>query len=192
MRRGALACFSATTALAGSIAGGALVKKVWLEKYRVQKTELRSAERERDVTYTWLLLYQRGVSINEYFDAHGYAAVGVLGMQRLGRRAAEALGDRAVYAVEADTFAAVHERLRVWRLGDDPLPEADAILVTDLEGLPEKLVKLRREFSGNVVTLAEVLDWLLKKHVIEPRDGGIVGWPPKELLPSEGGSDANG
>ena len=175
-----------TSAFAGSLAGGALVKKVWLDKYHEQTAALAAAERERDLTYTWLLLEMRGIRLKEYMDAHGLKTVAVFGMSRIGRRAAEELGDAAVYAVELDHFNAVHERLTVYRLGDDPLPEADCMLLCDLERVPEKLAAARREFPGTVVTLAEVLRWLLGQHKIEPRDGAVAAWPPADLVDSKG------
>ena len=56
-------------ALAGAVAGGVLVKKVWLEKYRRQKGELDVVSRERDLLHTWLLLEQKGVKLEDYFSA---------------------------------------------------------------------------------------------------------------------------
>ena len=73
-------------ALLGAAAGGLLVKKVWLEKYRQEKKELAAADRERDLLYTWLLLEQKGASLGEYFAAHGFQTVAILGMNREGRQ----------------------------------------------------------------------------------------------------------
>lgn len=175
--------FIATVAVTvGAIGAGALVKRLWVAKYLELKKDLRYAEMERDSCRTWFLLTQRGISIREYFSAHGYDRIGVLGMEWLGRRTVDELGETVICAVEADNFAAVHERLTVWRLGDDPLPEVDVILVTDLKRIPEKIKMIRNEFSGSVVTLTEVLTWLLQEHGIEPRHGAIANWPPKELL----------
>lgn len=50
-------------AMAGSFAGGALVKRVWLNKYHAQKDELAEAQRQRDLLYTWLLLEMRGARL---------------------------------------------------------------------------------------------------------------------------------
>ena len=55
--------------LLGAAAGGALVKKVWLDKYRKQKVDLDAATQERDLLYTWLLLEQKGARLEEYFQA---------------------------------------------------------------------------------------------------------------------------
>ena len=123
-------------AVLGAAAGGALVKRVWLEKYRQQKQELASARMEKDLLYTWLLLEQKRIDLAEYFTAHGFKSIGVMGMGREGRRFFESLKDQeeadVIYAVELDHFSAVHEYLTVYRLGDDPLPEADCIVVCDL------------------------------------------------------------
>lgn len=172
-------------AFVGSVAGGALAKKVWRDKYHAQKTELETVERERDVTYIWLMLELRGIRLTDYFEAHGLKTVAVFGMGRIGRRAAEELGEHVTYGVEAENFAAVHERFLVYRLGDDLLPPADCMLLCDLERVPEKLAVAREEFSADIVTLAEVLQWLLKEHKLEPRDGAIANWPPTELLDAE-------
>ena len=124
------------TAVWGAVSGGVLVKKVWLEKYRRQKAELEAAGRERDLFYTWLLLEQNGVELEEYFSAHGYKTAAILGMNREGRRLFAGLKDSemvsVVFGVEADNFAAVHETLDIYRLGDDPLPQADCVVICDL------------------------------------------------------------
>lgn len=169
------------TVLAGAVAGGVLVKKVWLEKYRKQKDELNAAGRERDLIYTWLLLEQKGANLAEYFSVHGYKMVAILGMNRDGRRLIDALKKSeeisVVFGAEIDNFAAVHETLTVYRVGDDPLPEADCMVVCDLERIPEKIVAVKKEFRGDVVTLAQVLAWQLERHEIRPWDGAIKGWP---------------
>lgn len=172
---------AALAAVLGAVSGGALVKKVWLEKYRAQKEELADSNRERDLLYTWLLLEQKGANLGEYFAAHSFGTIGILGMNREGRRFYEALRDReavsAAYAVELDNFSAVHEHMTVYRLGEDPLPPADCIVICDLIHVPEKEEALRREFTGEIVTLAEVLAWLLEAHQVKPWDGAIRNWP---------------
>lgn len=172
-------------ALAGAVAGGALVKKVWLEKYRKQKQELNATGRERDLLYTWLLLEQKGVNLAEYFSAHRYKTVAIFGMSREGRRLFDTLKKSeeisVIFGAEIDNFAAVHETLAVYRVGDDPLPEVDCMVVCDLERVPEKIAAVKNDFRGDVVTLAQILSWLLEHHEIRPWGGAIKGWPPEEL-----------
>lgn len=167
--------------LAGAVSGGALVKKVWLDKYRKQKRELNAAGPERDLLYTWLLLEQKGADLTEYFSAHGYKTASILGMNREGRRLFDALKKSeeisVVFGAEIDNFAAVHETLTVYRVGDDPLPEADCMVICDLEQVPEKIAAVKKEFRGNVVTLAQVLAWLLERYEDKSWDGAIKGWP---------------
>lgn len=174
------------TVLAGAVAGGVLVKKVWLKKYRKQKNELNTTGQERDLFYTWLLLEQKGTSLLEYFSAHGYKTAAILGMNREGRRLFDALKNREevsiAFGAEIDNLAAVHETLTVYRVGDDPLPEADCMVVCDLERVSEKIGTVKKEFRGDVVTLSQVLAWLLERHEIKPWDGAIKGWPPEELI----------
>lgn len=170
--------------LAGAAAGGVLVKKVWLDKYRKQKAELNAAGRERDLLYTWLLLEQKGADLTEYFSAHGYKTAAILGMNREGRRLVDALRKSeeisVVFGAEIENFAAVHETLTVYRMGDDPLPEADCMVICDLERVPEKIASAKKEFQGDVVTLTRILAWLLERYGIKPWDGAIKGWPPEE------------
>lgn len=168
-------------AVLGAIAGGILVKKVWLEKYRKQKKELEIANTEKDLLYTWLLLEQKGANPGEYFAAHGFQTIGIMGMNREGRRLYETLKDRedvsAEYAVELDNPSAVHEYMTVYRLGDDLLPEADCVVICDIDCVPEKQEALRKEFKDEIVTLTEVLAWLIEEYQIKPWDGAIRGWP---------------
>lgn len=165
----------------GALAGGVLVKKVWLEKYREQKRELASANMEKDLLYTWLLLEQNGANPGEYFAARGFNTIGIMGMNREGRRLYETLKGRedvsAAYAVELDNFSAVHEHMTVYRLGDDPLPDADCVVICDIDRIAEKQEALRKEFKGEIVTLTEVLSWLIEEHQIQSWDGAIRGWP---------------
>lgn len=169
------------SAALGAAAGGVLVKRVWLAKYREQKEELAIANMEKDLLYTWLLLEQNGAGPGEYFAAHGYGTIGIMGMNREGRRLYEALRDRedvtAAYAVELDNFSAVHEHMTVYRLGDDPLPEADCVVICDITDISEKRERLRREFKGEIVTLTDVLAWLIEEHRLKSWDGAIRGWP---------------
>lgn len=180
------AAVSLISASLGAVSGSILVKRLWLQKYREKKVELETANRERDLLYTWLLLEQKGAGLGEYFEAQGFRTVAIMGMNREGRRLYDALQDggmSAAYAVELDNFSAVHEHMTVYRLGDDPLPPADCMVICDLNGIQGKLAVARREFAGEIVTLAQVLAWLIDRHQIMPWDGAIKSWPPDELTP---------
>lgn len=173
--------WTGAAALAGAVGGGALVKKLWLEKYREQASALVTAVRERDLLYTWVLLKEKGVDLAEYFIAHDLKTIAILGMNRIGRRLYDELWDHnglgIVFGVEAESLGAVHETLTVYRLGDDPLPGADCMVVCDLYWSEKKMQTARREYSGKIVSLVEIMVWLLERHHIEPRDGAIPGWP---------------
>jgi len=143
--------------LLGVTAGGTVVKKLWLEKYREQKAELQIFKRECDLLYTWLRFTQSKKNLNELLKAQGYNSVSIFGMGREGRLLADVLGDIVSYGVELDNPNAVHERFTVYRLGDDPLPPADCMIVCDLERVQEKIDAVKKEFDGSVLTLQEVL-----------------------------------
>lgn len=168
-------------AVLSAVAGGALVKKVWLEKYRRQKEELAVANKERDLLYTWLLLEQKRADPGKYFAANGFRTAAIMGMNREGRLFYEALKDcedvTVPYAVELDNFSAVHECITVYRLGDDSLPSADCMVICDLTDISKKLEAVRREFKGEIVTLSEILAWLIDQYQVKPWDGAIKGWP---------------
>ena len=154
MRRGARCLAMALAA----VAGGAVVKKVWLEKYRLLKGELENSERERELLYTWLRLELSGKQLTEYFSVHGYQHVAVFGMGRLGRLVADALGEMAVYGVEQTNFGAVHERLTVYRLGEDLLPPADSMIICDCTIIPEQLAAVKEAFPGDTVMLTQLFE----------------------------------
>ena len=160
-------CIVCGAALFGAIAGGILVKRLWLAKYRAQKEKLILAEQECGQLRTWLEVEKNGQNCAAYFAAHHLKTVAILGMNWKGRLLADLLGEAAVYGVELDNFSAVHERMTIYRLGDDPLPPADCMVVCDLERLPEKIEIAQNSFSGKIVTLSEVLEWE-KKQVSEP------------------------
>lgn len=164
-----------TAALLGAAAGGALVKKLWLEKYRRQKEALAETGGERDLLYTWLRLKACGARLSEYFAANGWTTAAVLGMGREGRFFLDELSEEgeisAAYGVEADYFSAVHESLTVYRLGEDELPPADCLIVCDASRTKEKVREAREEFPNRVVTLEQVLSWLAEKHGVKPWRG---------------------
>lgn len=157
----------------GAIAAGALVKKLWLEKYRKQKEELAAAGHEREMLYRLLKLKQAGVLFSEYFTEYHLRSAAILGMGREGRFLIDELakegGISLAYGVEADHFGAVHEKLTVYRLGEDELPSADCLVVCDLNGTRDRTAAIQKEFAGTIVALEEVIDWLMDEHKIKKR-----------------------
>ena len=111
-------------ALAGAVAGGVLVKKVWLKKYRRQKGELDAVSRERDLLHTWLLLEQKGKDLWETLARPGKklrpGSRVVFGDGLLVGEVTDTLegGNRLVrFRYEGDSFFAVLDRI-----GQMPLP----------------------------------------------------------------------
>jgi len=147
-----------SASILGGTAGGVLVKRLWLAKYREQEERLQKSICESNLLYSWLLILQNGVNLLDYFTARGYENIAVFGMNRVGRLLISTLGDMAAYGVELDNPNAVHERLTVYRLGDDPLPEAGCMVICDLERSNEKKLAAEQEFPGKVITLPELLD----------------------------------
>ena len=154
--------------LLGAVASGMLVKRVWLAKYRIQKEKLALAEQECGQLRTWLELEKNGQHCTAYFETHHLQTVAIFGMNWEGRLLADLLGEKAVYGVELDNFSAVHERMTVYRLGDDPLPPADCMVICDLERLPEKIEIAEGAFSGEIITLSEVLEWEKEQTAKQP------------------------
>lgn len=154
MRRGAL-CFAY---LLGAAVGSVTVKKLWVEKYRGLKGKLARSEQERELLYDWLRLERQGNPLAGYFTAHGYKRVAVLGMGHIGRLVADALGEMAVYGVEQTNFGAVHERLTVYRLGEDLLPPADSMIICDCAITPGQLAAAKEAFPGDTVMLAQLFE----------------------------------
>lgn len=166
----------------GAIAGGALVKTLWLNKYRKQKAEMAIVSHERELLHELLKLNQNGVRLSKYFAENNFQSVAVLGMGREGRYLLDELakekGVSPVYGVEADYLGSVHETLIVYRLGEDELPPADCLVVCDLNRTDEKASAAQEEFSGTVVTLEEVVDWLMDKHKIRKWRGQSTSGRP--------------
>ncbi len=158
-------------AMAGAVASGVLVKKLWMEKYRKQKAELAAAGYERELLHILLKLKQNDVELSEYFTKHNFRSTAVLGMGREGRYLLDELAKEqeitTAYGVEADYLGSVHETLIVYRLGEDKLPPADCLVVCDLVRTGEKADMAEEEFSGKIVLLEDVLEWLLDRHNIK-------------------------
>lgn len=161
--------------LVGAIAGGTLVKRVWLEKYRKQKAELIYTKEERELLYNWLQLREKGIRLTEYFVEKGYRSLAVLGMGREGCLFLKEIfreGEIApAYGVEVDHLGAVHESLVVYRLGDDPLPSADCLIVCDFVQTKEKMGITESEFPGEIISLAQLINWLMEKHNVDHWQG---------------------
>lgn len=165
--------------LAGIIGSGALVKAVWLKKYGEQKAQLAVVRQEREQLHMFLQLRQADVEISEYFLEHGIRSVAVLGMNREGRYLLDVLEREGkvspAYGVEAENLGAVHETLTVYRMGDDPLPMADCLVMCDCTNQDMKMKAAQGEFQGKIVMLSQVLDELFEKHGMKkwkgsPRD----------------------
>lgn len=152
-------------------AGGAFVKKLWLKKYHKQKVDLATASHERDLLHILLKLRQNEVRFSEYFTEHNLQCVAILGMGREGRYLLDELAKEnevtTAYGVEADYLGSVHERLTVYRLGEDELPAADCLVVCDLVRTEEKTAMAGKEFFGKIVMLEEVLEWLMDRHGVK-------------------------
>lgn len=148
----------------GAIAGGLAVKKLWLEKYRQQRMELECTEQERELLRVWLQAEQEGRACAATLADRGYQKVAILGMNWEGRLLADMLGDAAAYGVEWENFGAVHPHLTVYRLGEDPLPSADCLVICNLENLTEKTTLAKKEFRGEVITLMQLLEWTSGQH----------------------------
>lgn len=161
--------------LVAMIGSGALVKKVWLEKYREQKAQLEVVRKEREQLHMFLELEQAGVEVSEYFAEQGIKSVSVLGMNREGRHLLNVLERESkvspAYGVEIDYLGSVHESLVVYRLGEDPLPEADCLVICDLVRTEEKVVAARNVFSRKIITLEQVLGALMEKHNVKRWQG---------------------
>lgn len=166
----------------GAIAGGVLVKKLWLEKYRKQKAELANVNYERELLHELLKLEQNEVRLSEYFTENGLQSAAVLGMGREGRYLLDKLAKEKeispAYGVEADYLGSVHETLIVYRLGEDELPSADCLVVCDLIRTEEKIALAEKEFPGRIVTLEEVLSWLMNRYGIRKWRGQSTAGRP--------------
>ena len=152
-------CAWCSAALLGAVAGGVLVKKVWRNKYQAQKAELDLTKQQYARLRAWMELARAGQHCADYFTAHNLKTAAILGMNWEGRLLADLLGETAVYGVELDNFSAVHERMVVYRLGEDPLPEADCLVICDLDRLEQKKQLAENAFRGKIVTLTEILEW---------------------------------
>jgi len=158
--------------LVGGVTTGMVVKKLWLAKYCQQKETLDILKRERDLLRRWLFLEQNDWKCSEYFTSRGFRQVAIFGLNWIGRHLADSLGTLAVYGVELDNPSAVHERMTVYRLGDDPLPWADCMVVCDLSWTVETERMVRNEFTTEIVQLEEVLNDLQKQGFTHPSNKG--------------------
>lgn len=181
----------AISALCGAISAGIIVKKVWIDKYKLQNEKLSFSEKERKIWYTWFLIEQKGFSCLDFFVKYNYKTIAVYGMNGLGRCLVDYLivdsKDIFVkYAVEKDKPSAVHEKLKVYRMGDDKLPKADCIVICDLNHVHEKHQELKESgFKGKVVSFSDILMYIINKNNICSRDGLISDWYSNDLLTGE-------
>ncbi|NBK79424.1 hypothetical protein D5272_12720 [bacterium D16-76] len=153
----------------GAVAGGTLVKKLWLDKYCKQKDELKVVNHERELLYQLLKLKKNNMPFSEYFQAYDLHSVAILGMGFMGRYLLDVLTEEGsvtvAYGVEFDVLGAVHKTLPVYRLGQDDLPAVDSLLVCDLYWNSKSPAVLQEEISARIVTITQLLEWL-KKHAV--------------------------
>lgn len=155
---------------------GKLVKTLWKEKYRQEEALLDKSQKSSSLYYHWLLLKQNNIGLCEFFTEKEIKTVAVLSLSPPGRRLIEELSGsdvNVVYAIEQDNPSAVHERLDVLRLGDDPLPMVDAVIVCSLYDFGAIQAEIEKELGNGcrVFALETVIAETLENHALRHRDG---------------------
>lgn len=151
--------------ICGALIAGYTVKRLWKQHYNAEKSRGDSEEKLKQLYYNWLLIKQKGVSLADCLREEGIANVAVLGLDPPGRRFIDELegsGITVVYAIEHNNPSSIHEKLEVYRLGDDTLPETDAVVVCTLRDFLVIQDKLKRETKARVIALEDLISKTLK------------------------------
>lgn len=165
-----------TIVAASTLGTGALVKRLWKQKYSEEKQRGNRSEKMLQLYYHWLLLKQKNIGLDTFFVNKGIKEIAVLDLAPQGRRLIDELTESAVsvrYAIERDNPAAIHERLEVLRLHDDPLPAVDAVVICSLRDYQVLTKELREELNSEcpVFALETVILKTLEMNMFHPRDG---------------------
>lgn len=161
---------------AAALCGGAVVKKLWKEKYSARDNEAQKSQKAYELFYHWTLLHERGIGLEDYFIENGIENIAVMDMSPQGRRLIDELKETDVnvsYAIEKYNPAAIHETLEVLRLHDDELPPVDAVVVCSLGDFQRLSFELRVELGEDckIIALETVILKTLEMNGLTTREG---------------------
>lgn len=145
-----------------AIAGGCVtLNTVWWEKkLRVWQNRAEDFTDNYLLASHWLQAKNNGGSAAEYFLEQGYRQIGIYGMGQLANRLIEDLRDSEVevlYGIDRDACCCVTGIAEVYS-SSDPLPSADAVVVTVFSEF-ESIEKLLREKVDCPILSIETVIW---------------------------------
>lgn len=106
----------------------------------------------------WLSMKQRGESIKEYFDIHGYKSIAIYGMGKMGMRFYQELRQEGINVSYVIDRNALHIDVDIeCLLPEGQFPMVDAIVVTVVNDFEEIKDTLEAKVSYPVVSLEDII-----------------------------------
>ena len=122
--------------------------------------QLELVRQQREVLDRWLTLKRRKVSIDNYLEQHGYKKVGIYGLSIIGGHLYNELCHSSIVTrlIGIDR-AAVREYsdIEVFK-PDEDFGDVDVIIVTALGDYENIANKLRTRYSGDIVSMQQVIN----------------------------------
>lgn len=107
---------------------------------------------------SWLVIRQRGLSLEKYFHEKGYSKVAIYGMKELGERLYDELEGTHIivqYAIDQNANN-IYARCEVVSL-EDELEDVDAIIVTAIHYFGEIKEKLKRKMKCPIISISDIV-----------------------------------
>ncbi len=142
----------------GVWAGAFLSYRLLRETVFARKEELENCKRQFFLLKRWLMQEKGMDKLRGYLTENGVKRAAIYGMEHLGQCMAHKLRDpdcglEALYGIDADK---VSSEIEIYR-PEDPMPEADLVIVTALPAYESVKEGLQKKFSCPIVSLEEII-----------------------------------
>ena len=144
--------------MVGVIAGAVAVGKVTGGTIDEKKKKIDKFKSYYNMLNQWLLIKQKGGSLDKYFKENGYHKIAIYGMGEMGERLYDELKNTEVkveYAID-QAAESVYSELKVIGKEEDFAP-VDAIIVTAVFAFDEIEEELREKVNCPILSLEDVV-----------------------------------
>lgn len=145
-------------AMIGAIGGAAALNKLMSKSTEIKDKNVEKFRGYYNVLNEWMILKQKGKSLENYFLSHDYKTIAIYGVGELGNRLYDELKETSIeiaYAIDKNSSMGL-EGVEVVN-PDDDLREVDVIVVTTIFAYNEIEELLHAKMTSPIVSLEDVV-----------------------------------
>lgn len=154
MKKLTLATFSAIT----GVVVGITVQGKLVQKEPEKEKGSNKFKNYYHMLNQWLLLKQKGISLEKYFIDRGYKKIAIYGMGEMGGRLYDELKDSCItvqYAVDQNAEA-ISTGLKIITK-EEEFEETDAMVITATFAFAEIEEEVQKKFNGTILSLDDIV-----------------------------------